>query len=170
MRGLFSRATLRMGVGRSRSPETARAGGSVVPSGMAGEAGMTLVATCGQGLVQNAVLPLQVSRLIAALAEVLDAHRPALDLDDPAGRDEEAVYSDLVRRYRRVADELQGAAERMSAAGGLPAARHEERVMAGGRAREAFAALVSCEQDLARLLQERLPADQQMLGQMGGTR
>ena len=38
--------------------------------------------TCGEGLAQRSVLPVRVSALTAAMAEVLETHQQALDLTD----------------------------------------------------------------------------------------
>jgi hypothetical protein len=44
--------------------------------------------TCGKGLAENAVLPARLGAVTGALADVLEAHVKALDLDDENARAE----------------------------------------------------------------------------------
>ena len=48
--------------------------------------------TCGKGLASQAPLPAKLGDLTSALADMLDAHTRALDLQDERGRDEQAAY------------------------------------------------------------------------------
>jgi hypothetical protein len=61
--------------------------------------------TCGKGIAANAVLPAKLAELTAATAEVLERHTKALDLTDPAAREEREAYVALVRAHRAIAGE-----------------------------------------------------------------
>ena len=55
--------------------------------------------TCGAGLAHNAAVPAKLADVAGMLARNLDAHIPALDLDDP----DAALEHDL---YKRLGDRL----------------------------------------------------------------
>jgi hypothetical protein len=49
---------------------------------------MAQPSTCGEGLAQNSLLPTKLGELAASMADVLEAHVPALDLEDENARKE----------------------------------------------------------------------------------
>ena len=59
--------------------------------------------TCGKGLASNASLPDKLGALTGAVADILEAHMPALDLTDPAAAQEHAAYAQLVAEHRAAA-------------------------------------------------------------------
>jgi hypothetical protein len=120
--------------------------------------------TCGKGLAANAVLPAKLAELTAATAEVLERHTKALDLTDPAAREEFDAYAALVRAHRTMAGQLATLAQQMAAYRDLPMGRHEEAVMAdpGGQA-EAFQRFVALERELLALLSAKVEEEVQLL-------
>jgi hypothetical protein len=122
--------------------------------------------TCGAGLAAHSALEAGLADLTAAVADVLDAHIPALDLTDGAARAEHDVYQDLVRGHRAAAAQLRALADRMASQRGLPMGRHDESVMSEPAARDSFAAYVSAKRDLLAHLQAGLEQDEEMLAQM----
>ena len=128
-------------------------------------------ATCGEGLAENSALPARISELIAALAEVLDAHRRALDLQDENSRREDAAWRELAEQFRGAAAALCSSAERMAEHSGLPMGRHRMEEMASPRMRGMFLKFVSLEQELQALLQKRFERDcALLLGMVGAGR
>ena len=124
--------------------------------------------TCGEGLAENSALPERLSELIATLAQVLEAHRRALDLEDENSRREDEAYRELAAQLREVAAALCSTAERMAGLAGLPMGRHRLEEMASPRMRGLFLKFVSLEQDLQVLLQKRFDRDSARLLQMVG--
>jgi hypothetical protein len=125
-------------------------------------------ATCGQGLAAHAPLPAMLGELTAAVGKILELHIPALDLDDPNGRQEAEAYRVLVEAHRETADQLQKTAEAMRGYRDLPMARHDMEALASPASLDAFRRFVGIEQDLLALLQARLEDDQEMLRSMEG--
>ena len=119
--------------------------------------------TCGQGLAHHAVLPAQLADLVDAMAEVLDAHLLALDLRDEDAQREHDVYRELAKEHRAAALELRAIAARMAGSRDLPMGRHDEAALSGPEQADAFATLVSREQDLRALLQQLLEEHRRML-------
>jgi hypothetical protein len=124
--------------------------------------------TCGQGLAENAVLPARLGKVTAALAEVLDAHIPALDLGDEAARKEHDAYARLVAQHRRLAAELESTASEMKGYEDLPMGRHDQDAMASPRVLESFRHFVATEKQLLAMLEERVRRDEEMLAQIEG--
>jgi hypothetical protein len=120
--------------------------------------------TCGKGLAANAVLPAKLAELTAATAEVLERHTKALDLTDPAAREEFDAYAALVRAHRTMAGQLATLAQQMAAYRDLPMGRHDEAVMADpeGQA-EAFQRFVALERELLALLSAKVEEEVQLL-------
>ena len=120
--------------------------------------------TCGKGVAANAVLPARLAELMAARAEVLERHTRALDLTDPASRQELDAYTSLVRAHRAIANDLARLARQMAAFRDQPMGRHDLAVMAdpSGQA-EAFGRFVGIERQLAALLQTKLEEEQRLL-------
>ena len=124
--------------------------------------------TCGEGLAENSALPERLSELIATLAQVLEAHRRALDLEDENSRREDEAYRELAAQLREVAAALCSTAERMAGLAGLPMGRHRLEEVASPRMRGMFLKFLSLEQELQALLQKRFERDSALLLQMVG--
>jgi hypothetical protein len=122
--------------------------------------------SCGKGLAEHSLLPAKLGEITASVAEVLEAHTLALDLGDPNAKQEYAAYLELVKEHRRLAQELNGLAERMSKYRDLPIARHNEEVMLSTASLAAFERFVKLERELSELLEHRLTEDQKMLIEM----
>jgi hypothetical protein len=120
--------------------------------------------TCGKGLAANAALPAKLAELTAATAAVLERHTKALDMTDPAAREEFDAYAALVRAHRTIAGELASLAQQMAGYRDLPMGRHDEAVMADpeGQA-EAFQRFVAIERELLALLSVKVEEDEQLL-------
>ena len=126
--------------------------------------------TCGQGLAENSVLPAKLSELIGSMAEILEIHMGALDLQDNDSRLEHEAYRELVSEQRRNAAKLGETARRMAGYRDMPMGRHDMRVMSSPRAVETFEKFVKLEEELSAMLQKRLVADRKMLSEMRGSR
>src|SRR5438094_8012105 len=122
--------------------------------------------TCGKGLAENAALPAALGAVTAAMAQVLELHRRALDLGDPNAAKEREAYAKLVEEQRVVAAELQATANRMSGYRDLPMGRHDMTVMSDARSVDAFEKLVKARQELLALLQRTKAPDEQMVAAM----
>jgi hypothetical protein len=121
--------------------------------------------TCGEGLAENSLIPAKLADLTAAMADTLEAHLQALDIDDENARRERDVYVGLVREHRRVAALLQETSEEMEACRTLPMAPHDPEKLVSPEARAAFARFVRAEEDLAAVLEQTLERDRAMLAQ-----
>jgi hypothetical protein len=124
--------------------------------------------TCGQGLAENSVLPAQLAEVTEAMADNLQAHMQALELDDPAARQEHAVYLRLVEEQRQTAGRLRAVAGEMAAARDLPMGRHDAQTMTSPEVTHAFQHLIRAKQELLALLQRTADQDRRMLAAMGG--
>jgi hypothetical protein len=122
--------------------------------------------TCGKGLAEHSLLPARFGDLVAAVAENLEAHMPALDLDDEDSKREHEVYGRLVEQHRALAEGLRAVGEEMAAQRNLPMGRHDEQAMSSPRVREAFERFVDAERALLELLEQRMELDREMLDQM----
>ncbi len=123
--------------------------------------------TCGKGLADTAPLATRLGELMAAVADVLEAHLPALDLSDPAARKEQQAYRRLVEEHRDAAHRLAALGKQMGDYRDLPMAHHDEAAMGGPAVRETFKRFVDREEALLTLLKRRLEEDQEMLHAMG---
>ena len=124
--------------------------------------------TCGRGLAENSVLPAQLAEVTEAMADNLQVHMGALELDDEPARQEHAVYLRLVEEQRQAAGRLRAVAAEMAAAGDLPMGRHDEQAMTSPEVGDAFRRFVKARQELLALLQRMLEQDQQLLAEMDG--
>jgi len=124
--------------------------------------------TCGKGLAENSALPAKVGKLIDSMAEILEIHIEALDLQDDSRREHEA-YRELVSDHRRIAARLDETARRMAGYRDLPMGRHEMSAMSSPKAVEALEKFVELEDELSAMLQKRREADRKMLAEMSGT-
>jgi hypothetical protein len=120
--------------------------------------------TCGKGLAASAGLPESLGNVMRAMADLLEAHLPALDLDDENARQEYAAYENLVQQHRRIAVQLADVAREMVGYRDLPMGRHDMAAME--RQVEPFKEFVSHKQNLLTLLQEMDKEDQAMLEEM----
>ena len=125
--------------------------------------------TCGRGLAENSVLPAQLAEVTEAMADNLQAHMQALELDDEAARQEHAVYLRLVEEQRQAAGRLRAVAGEMAAARDLPMGRHDAQAMTSPEVAHAFRHYVTAKRELLALLQGTAERDQQLLAAMGGT-
>jgi hypothetical protein len=122
--------------------------------------------TCGQGLAEHSVLPDKLSDLMSAMAETLEVHRTALDLEDEATRPEDAAYRDVAEEQREAAARLRAIAGAMAGHIDLPMGRHKLDVLTSPDAVGAFERFVATERDLLGLLQQALVRHEAMLGAM----
>jgi len=122
--------------------------------------------TCGKGLAENSVLPAQVGKLIAAMAENLEAHMKALDLTDKNSAAEFAAYDKLVKELKQAALELHVSANQMAGYRDLPMGKHTEKEMMHPRVRDTFERFLSEKRELLSLLQETAERDQTILDAM----
>jgi hypothetical protein len=123
--------------------------------------------TCGQGVADNAVLPARLAEVVEAMADNLQAHMQALELDDEPARQEHAVYLRLTEEHRQAAARLRGIGAEMAAARDLPMGRHDQQAMSSPEVAEAFQRLVGAKQQLLALLQEMAELDQRLLAELG---
>jgi hypothetical protein len=126
--------------------------------------------TCGKGLAENAALPAKLGDLVASMADVLEAHLPALDITDEPSRVEREAYLDLVREHREAALQLKAIANQMAGYRDLPMGRHIEQAIAAPPVLDSFQRFVRLEQELLAFLQHRVEEDQEMLAAMGAAR
>jgi hypothetical protein len=123
--------------------------------------------TCGKGLAEHAVLPATLGELIASVADVLEAHMPALDLTDEPSRQEHEAYRHLARDHRQAGLQLQAIARQMAGYRDLPMGRHDAKAMSAPPVLDSYQRFVRLEQELLTLLQRRVQQDRQMLVSMG---
>ena len=122
--------------------------------------------TCGKGLAENSVLPAQLGKLIAAMAENLETHMEALDLTDKNSSAEFDAYEKLVRDLQQTALQLQETATQMAGYRDLPMGRHDEKAMTHPRVRRVFEKFVKQKQELLSLLEQTAGRDSQLLDVM----
>jgi hypothetical protein len=122
--------------------------------------------TCGKGLAHHSVLPAKLGALTEAMADVLEAHRAALDLTDADAKREYDAYTELADSHRIIAAHLEATARRMAGYRDLPMGRHDMAVMTSPKPAEAFSRLVAIEEELFSLLRGRLDEDRAMLSEM----
>ena len=124
--------------------------------------------TCGQGLAEYSALPARLADVTNAVADNLQAHMQALELDDEAARQEHAVYLRLAEEHRQLAARLRAVAGEMAAARDLPMGRHDQQTLTSPEVGDAFHRFVKAKQELLALLQRMVEQDQRMLAEMGG--
>ena len=123
-------------------------------------------ATCGKGLAENSVLPAQLGKLIAAMAENLETHMKALDLTDKNSSAEFDAYEKLVKDLQQTALQLHTTANQMAGYRDLPMGRHDEKAMTHPGVRQAFEKFVTQKQELLSLLEQTAEQDNQLLDVM----
>jgi hypothetical protein len=122
--------------------------------------------TCGKGIAASAVLPERLSAVMRALADVLQNHVRALDLQEVNGKVEADAYQKVIAEHRAAGDQLGTLAATMRSYRDLPMAGHDMTVMMDQRSIDVFAALVGREQDLLALMKERVEEYDGMLQAM----
>lgn len=122
--------------------------------------------TCGRGLAEHSALPESLAELTETVGIILEHHIKALDLTDPSTSQELDAYRQLANAHRDAAAQLRTIAAQMAGYRDLPMGRHHPEAMAAPAAIDAFTTLVSHEQQLASLLEQRLKQDRQMLAEM----
>ncbi len=119
--------------------------------------------TCGRGLAEHSVIPAKLGELIAALAENLELHVPALVMTDPNAKLEHEAYVKLAAEHRAIAERLTAVAAHMAGYRNLPMGAHDMAVMQEPSRNEAFGRYVKIERELIGLLQKALVRDQELL-------
>jgi hypothetical protein len=119
--------------------------------------------TCGRGLAEHSVIPAKLGELIAALAENLELHVPALVLTDHNAKLEQEAYVKLAAEHRAIAEQLTAVAAHMAGYRNLPMGVHDPKVMQDPARNEAFGRYVKLERELIDLLQKALERDQELL-------
>jgi hypothetical protein len=119
--------------------------------------------TCGKGLAEHSVIPAKLGELIAALAENLELHMPALVLSDHNAKLEHEAYAKLAAEHRAIAEKLTAVAAHMAGYRNLPMGQHDMAVMQDPNRNEAFGRYVKIERELIALLQKALARDQELL-------
>jgi hypothetical protein len=127
------------------------------------------VRTCGNGLAANAQLPATLGELTGALANLLETHIEALDLNTEAGRSERDAYARLATEYRDIASRLLATSGNMASYHDLPEAGHDMAYMASAKPLVAFEQLVKAKQQALALLRESADEDEAMLAEMRDT-
>jgi hypothetical protein len=122
--------------------------------------------TCGQGLAEHAVLPAELAEVIEAMADNLQVHMQALELDDEPAREEHAVYLRLAEEQRQAAARLRAIAATMAAARDLPMGRHDQQTLSSPEVGDAFGRFVRAKQELLVLLQRMVEQNQRLLAEM----
>jgi hypothetical protein len=122
--------------------------------------------TCGKGIAASAVLPEKLSAVMRALADVLENHVRALDLQEANGKAEADAYQKLIAEHRALGDGLEALAATMRRYRDLPMAGHDMTVMMDQRSIDVFATLVGREQELMTLIKERVEEYNGMLQAM----
>ena len=122
--------------------------------------------TCGKGLAENSILPARLGSLLHAMAENLEVHTKALDLEDQNSQAEYAAYAGLVQQLREAAAQLESAANQMDGYRDLPMGKHDEQAMTHPRVGETFEKLVRQKHDLLSLLEQTTERDRQLLEMM----
>jgi hypothetical protein len=119
--------------------------------------------TCGQGLAANARLPELIGDLLGAMAEVLEDHRQALDVNDPDAHPERDAYAGLVSELRGVATHSGSISRQLTTYRDLPMGKHDEARMSAPQAWDAFDRFVTAERHLLQWLSSSVAAHEEML-------
>ena len=118
--------------------------------------------TCGEGLAEHSVVPAKLSEFVAAIADNLEAHMRALDLNDESSREEFEVYVKIAQQHREIEGQLRETAELMAGQRGLPMGRHDPAAMADPSVIAAFEKLVRVETELVELMRTVLETHERM--------
>jgi iron-sulfur cluster repair protein YtfE (RIC family) len=118
--------------------------------------------TCGMGLAEHSVLPFKLAELTEAMADNLQAHLQALELEDEAARQEHGVYLRLTEEQRQAAARLRAIGQEMASARDLPMGRHDQQAMTSPEVDHAFQRFVMVKRELLAVLQRMVAQDQRM--------
>jgi hypothetical protein len=127
------------------------------------EEDMTSPATCGQGLAEHSPLAVKLGELTDAVAENLEIHMTALDLNDEHAKQEHDAYTRVAEAHREVAAQLRATGEAMVGYRALPMGPHDMDVMASPEVLGAYRHLVNVEQELLTMLEHRAEEHQALL-------
>jgi hypothetical protein len=119
--------------------------------------------TCGRGLAQHSSLPMKMGELATVMAEQLELHTKALDLNEENARKEQVAYENLAQEHRDVAARLQAIGEEMAGYRELPMGAHDMQVLTAPELSAALQNLVKVEQELLALVEERVGEHEAML-------
>ena len=122
--------------------------------------------TCGKGLAENSILPEQISKVIAAMAENLESHMQTLDLTDKISSAEYTAYESLVKELKQSALQLHLTANQMAGYRDMPMGRHNVKEMTHPRVHETFERFLKEKQDLFSLLERTMQRDHEILETM----
>jgi hypothetical protein len=122
--------------------------------------------TCGKGLAEQSTLPFRLGDVASSVADVLEVHLNALDLNDPHGRTEHAAYVKLAQAYREIAARLRSTADQMASYRDLPMGRHDPKAMSDPKVLQVFEGLLEAKQELMALLQNTAAQERGMLDQI----
>ena len=126
-------------------------------------------ATCGEGSAVNAVVPERIAALLSTMANVLQNHTRALNVDNANARRERDTYERLVSDQRAIASSLSALVAAMRASRELPPAPHDEHVLADQRSIDVFGEFIAAEEEMLVLLQEGVSSHRTMLSAMGSS-
>jgi hypothetical protein len=113
-------------------------------------------------------VPATLDELAGALANLLETHIEALDLNTPEGRSERDAYARLAGEYRDIASRLLATSGHMASYHDLPMAAHDVDFMTGPKPLRAFEQLVAAKRQALELLQGSVQDDATMLADMRG--
>jgi len=115
--------------------------------------------TCGKGLVEHSTLPAKLSELLAAMAQILDLHKNAID----ASTEEFEAYAKLTNEFRDVAARLRAIGKQMAGYRDLPMPAHDMQALMDAKNVEAFIAYIAREKELLEYLQNAIARDEAMM-------
>lgn len=124
---------------------------------------MSSPSTCGQGLAEHASIPAKLGELTDAVAENLEIHMMALDLNDEHAKQEHDAYVKVATAHRQIAAQLRAVAEAMAGYRDLPMGAHDMEAMTSPDVLGAYHHLIKVEQELLTLLEQRAEEHQALL-------
>jgi catechol 2,3-dioxygenase-like lactoylglutathione lyase family enzyme len=122
--------------------------------------------TCGTGLAEHSEIPALFGKLIASLADNLDAHMPTVDTSTAAGRAERAAYDSLVTGFRKLVERTVALSAEMAGYRDLPMAPHNDEAFGTPQIASAFREYVALEEQVSLRLAHRHTRDQQLLARL----
>jgi hypothetical protein len=127
---------------------------------------MTEKRSCGEAMAEESSLPAKLAVLTECVANNLEAHMRALNLQDENARRENAAYHTLTTAHHEIADHLRATSEDMASYRYLPMSLHDAEALSAPEVSEAFDKFVTAEHDLLVFLQSRVVQDQATLREM----
>jgi hypothetical protein len=97
------------------------------------------------------------------MAEVLEDHRHALDLQDPNARREDVAYAELVEELRTISSQARSIAGHLTGYRDLPMGAHDEARMSAPESWSVFDRFVTAERQLLDWLSNSVAAHEEML-------